>query len=118
MRVETLIDNFSRYDVQDQEWLPVVGKNGWVVLTADYRMRYRERERDAIMEHNVRAFILRGHRHDERIRNFLEGLRRVEHFLRTNDEAFLAKVYQGGRVEMWLRYEDWRRKIGLEPPRS
>ena len=68
------------------------------------------------MEHNVRAFILRGHRHDERIRNFLEGLDRVEHFLKAYDEAFLAKVYQRGRVEMWLRYEDWRTKVGLEPP--
>jgi hypothetical protein len=78
-------------------------------------MRYRGRERDAIMEHGVRAFVLRGHRHDERIRNFLAALPHVEHFLRTHQKAFLAKVYQGGRVEMWLQYEEWRRSVGLGP---
>lgn len=86
------------------------------MLTADYRMRYRGRERDAIMEHGVRTFVLRGHRHDERIRNFVEALAQVERFLRTYEEAFLAKVYQGGRVEMWLRYEEWRKGLGLDEP--
>jgi PIN like domain len=93
----------------------VIGRRGWVVLTADYRMRYRERERDAIMEHNVRMFVLRAHRHDERIRNFLDALPRVEQLLQKHQEAFIAKVYQGGRTEMWLQRHDWVRRVGLIP---
>lgn len=92
-----------------------MGRRGWVVLTADHRMRYRGRERDAIMEHGIRTFVLRGHRHDERIRNFLDALPQVEHFLKTYQEAFMAKVYQGGRVQLWLRLEEWRRMVGLGP---
>jgi PIN like domain len=115
LNVETLIGNFARYDEKDQDWLPVIGKRGWVVLTADYRMRYRERERDALMEHNVRMFILRAHHHQQRIRNFLDALPKVEQFLRSHDEGFMAKVYHEGRVEMWLQRHEWLRKVGLAP---
>lgn len=113
LKVETLIQTFHQYDTRDRDWLPEVGRRGWVVLTADYRMRYRERERDALMEHGVRAFILRGHLHTARLASFLENLHHVERFLRSYDEAFMAKVYRD-RVEMWLRYSDWKQKVGLE----
>jgi PIN domain-containing protein len=112
LRVETLIQNFHQYDARDRDWLPEVGKRGWVVLTADYRMRYRERERDALMEHGVRAFILRGHLHTQRLSYFLENLHNVERLLRTHNEAFMAKVYRD-RVEMWLTFSDWQRKQDL-----
>lgn len=84
-----------------------------MVLTADYRMRYRERERDAIMDHNVRVFVLRGHLHTQRISYFLDNLHHVERFLRTYQEAFVAKVYRD-RVEMWLRHAEWRERVGLD----
>lgn len=81
-----------------------------MVLTADYKMRYRDRERDAIMEHGVRVFILRGHLHTERIANFLGNLHQVERLLRAHDEAFMAKVYRD-RVDLWLRFRDWKEKV-------
>ncbi|HEX6901511.1 MAG TPA: hypothetical protein VF789_17420 [Thermoanaerobaculia bacterium] len=115
LKVETLIQTFHQYDTQDRDWLPEVGRRGWVVLTADYRMRYRERERDAIMDNNVRVFVLRGHLHTQRISYFLDNLHHVERFLRTYEEAFVAKVYRD-RVEMWLRYVDWRERVGIDPP--
>jgi hypothetical protein len=43
------------------------------------------------------------------------ALPQVEHFLKTYQEAFMAKVYQGGRVQLWLRHEEWRRMVGLDP---
>jgi hypothetical protein len=94
----------------------VIGRKGWVVLTADHRMRYRERERDAIMEHDVRMFVLRSHHHEQRIRNFLEALPRIEDLLRKESEGFIAKVHQEGRVEMWLQRREWLRRVGLNPP--
>jgi uncharacterized protein with PIN domain len=30
-------------DANDEEWLPEVGKRGWIVLTKDDRIRYRTR---------------------------------------------------------------------------
>jgi hypothetical protein len=113
LTVQTLVQTFHRYDAKDRDWLPSIGRRGWVVLTADFRMRYRERERDAIMENGVRVFILRGHLHTQRIANFLANLHHVERFLRTYDEAFLARVYRD-RIEMWLTQTEWRARVGLD----
>jgi hypothetical protein len=60
-------------------------------------------------------FVLRSHSHEQRIRNFLDALPRVEHFLRSSNEGFIAKGYRGGRVEMWLQRHDWLRQVGLIP---
>jgi PIN like domain len=115
LKVETLVHTFQEYDVKDRDWLPRIGRLGWVVLTADYRMRYRERERDAIMENGVRVFILRGHLHTQKISYFLGNLQNIERILRTQDEAFMARVYRD-RVEMWLTCTEWKAKVGLDDP--
>ena len=115
LRVETLVRTFQDYDVKDRDWLPKVGSLGWIVLTSDYKMRYRERERDAIMENGVRVFILRGHLHTQRLSYFLGNLQSIERILQTHDHAFMARVYRD-RVEMWLTYAEWRAKVGLDQP--
>lgn len=42
----------------DEEWLPVVGDNGLIVLMRDKRIRYRRPERERLMDHGVKAFCL------------------------------------------------------------
>jgi len=44
----------------DEKWLPIIGKEDWVVIMRDKRIRYREREKAALMESGVRAFCLTG----------------------------------------------------------
>ena len=44
--------------VPDDEWLELCGREGWLVLAKDKRIRSRPREREAIVEHGVRAFVL------------------------------------------------------------
>jgi hypothetical protein len=44
----------------DETWLSFVGKNGWVVLTRDKRIRYRRLERLALQAANVPAFVFTG----------------------------------------------------------
>lgn len=39
----------------DQDWLPVVGQHGLVVLTRDKKIRSRPLERKALLDHGVRA---------------------------------------------------------------
>ncbi len=41
-------------------WLSLAGKNDWVVLTRDKRIRYRRLERLALQAANVRAFVFTG----------------------------------------------------------
>ena len=44
----------------DEVWLTEAGRNGWIVLTRDKRIRYRKLERDALQAAKVRAFVFTG----------------------------------------------------------
>jgi hypothetical protein len=57
--VERHTDHFAR-GVADDVWLTEAGKNGWVVLTRDKRIRYRQTERLALQAAKVRAFVFTG----------------------------------------------------------
>jgi len=41
----------------DETWLPVVGKNGWILLTADKRIRYNDLQKRALTRYGVREFV-------------------------------------------------------------
>jgi hypothetical protein len=51
-------DAHFRPDCPDDEWLPEVGRRGWVVLTKDARIRYRPSERSALERAGVVAMVL------------------------------------------------------------
>jgi predicted nuclease of predicted toxin-antitoxin system len=46
--------------IADDVWLAEAGRNNWVVLTRDKRIRYRTLERAALHAANVRAFVFTG----------------------------------------------------------
>lgn len=43
---------------KDTEWLPEVGRRGWVVLTKDHHIRTRQNELVALLSAGVAAFVL------------------------------------------------------------
>lgn len=45
-------------NVKDHRWLPIVGKNDWVVIMKDDRIRYRSLERHRFLEAGLRVFCL------------------------------------------------------------
>ncbi len=45
-------------DCPDEDWLPVVGKSGWVVLTRDKNIRRKPNELRAFKENRVLAIVL------------------------------------------------------------
>jgi PIN domain-containing protein len=51
-------DNFA-LDAHDVDWLPQIGRRGWILVAKDWRMLQRPIERQAILASNVRAFIFR-----------------------------------------------------------
>jgi PIN domain-containing protein len=55
VRVERHLDHFVR-GTPDEVWLPLVGVNGWALLTTDKRIRYRTNEKQAVIKHKVRMF--------------------------------------------------------------
>ena len=52
----------ERFDkgTPDQVWLAEAGRNRWIVLTRDKRIRYRQLERLALHAARVRAFVFTG----------------------------------------------------------
>lgn len=47
-----------RGEAPDEEWLPAVGRRGWVVLTNDKSIRRNQLERDALIVAGVKAFVM------------------------------------------------------------
>lgn len=45
---------------KDVEWLPIAGRNGWIVVMRDKKIRVRHHEREALLEAGVRAFCFTG----------------------------------------------------------
>jgi len=45
-------------EVEDVEWLELCGREGWIALTMDRRVRYHSAEIAAIRRHRVKAFAL------------------------------------------------------------
>lgn len=42
----------------DHEWLPIVGGQGWAVLTRDRRIERRPAERQAVIDYGVKLFAI------------------------------------------------------------
>lgn len=57
--VERATSHFPR-GTPDEEWLEKVGRLGWIVLTRDKRIRYRQLERFSLEAAGVRAFVFTG----------------------------------------------------------
>jgi PIN like domain len=94
-------------DEEDPVWLSEVGARGWVVFTRDERIRYREAERKALVEAQIKAFVLvakslRGAEMAEILVEALPGIRRV---IQDNSPPFIAKIYRDASVSLWYPQE-------------
>lgn len=61
LRLRTLAEVYgipADETIADIDWLTRAGREGWVVLMKDERIRYRLVERMALVDHQVRAFCL------------------------------------------------------------
>ncbi len=52
-------DHFAP-DATDEEWLDVVGRQGWVAVTRDERLWWNSSALNALMDHHVGCIILAG----------------------------------------------------------
>lgn len=100
-RVEIHDDHFPP-DAKDADWLSVVGKRGWIVLTKDERIRYRMIEQQAMMRASVAAFILTagGVSGPEVANIFINALPKMRRFVLKYDRPFIASVTRSGAVAL------------------
>jgi hypothetical protein len=95
-RVEMHRYNF-RDDADDVDWLPVIAKRGWVILTKD---QYNWLERQAIRNANGRAFLLvQGSLSgDEQVSIICRAMPRMLRILGVTPAPFIAKIHKNGDV--------------------
>jgi hypothetical protein len=113
LTVERHADHFA-HNTPDEVWLEAVGRNAWIALTHDRRIRYKPNERDAVTRHRVALLVIVGKAAFlDLARSFIATLPRIERFLGRHKPPFIAKVFQTtpaemarlrgapGRIELW-----------------
>lgn len=104
LRIEVHDEHFSP-DASDPEWLTEVGQRGWVVVTVDRRIRYRQLEWLAFKAGMVRAFAFSSGnlRAEEMAGIFLKALPKIRRSLEEEQAPFLATITKSGDVLMLKR---------------
>lgn len=100
--VEVHDDHFAQ-DAPDSEWLAAVGRNNWIVITRDERIRYRAAEKQAIRRAKVRAFVLvaQGDLRAEMLaQNFLKAIGKVRRIVEQQKPPVVAKISRSGDVSL------------------
>ena len=115
-RVEIHDRHFAQ-DARDSEWLPEVGRRGWVVLTKDHHIRTRQNELIALLSSGVATFVLTAGDLSglEMAGAFVRALPKMKRVLIGQPRPFIARVAPGGAVTLivrgmprWLRRETRR----------
>ena len=101
--VEIHDDNFGQNAI-DVDWLPEVGKRGWIVLTKDAKIGKNHLERMAVTNAGISMFTLVSQNLSgkQMADIFLGAVTKMQGFVRKHPAPFIAKVYRDGRVEMWF----------------
>ena len=92
-------------DAPDEEWLKGAGAAGWVVITKDTRIRYRDPERAALIAANVRACVfttadLNG---AEMASMVVKALPAISRLCSRVPAPFIARIGKAGRVNLLFR---------------
>lgn len=98
---ERHLSHFERGTV-DEVWLPSVGKNRWILLTADKRIRYNFLEKRALQENSVREFVFAsGNLSGAEMAAALEmAVEEMKKLCRKFDPPFVASISRKGDVHL------------------
>ena len=94
-------DDHFKQDIEDKDWLRIVGERNWVVLTKDKKIASRTLELEAVAEGNVRLFaFVDGDVSGVVVAQaFVNALENMRGFMRGNPAPFIAKVHQSGMLK-------------------
>lgn len=96
-------DDYFPQDAKDEVWLAEAGRQGWIVLTKDKQIRYREVEVRTLLEARVRAFILtaKGDLTGAEVGQiFVQAMPAIKKLCRTRPPPFIARVSRVGKVSL------------------
>jgi hypothetical protein len=97
LAVELHDDHFAP-DVSDEDLLRVVASRGWVVLTLDKRMRYRQEEKAAILRYRAGVILFPFPKNPQKgwllvlASEFYQAQPQVQDFLQKTPPPFVARL--------------------------
>lgn len=98
--IERHADHFPP-DAADESWLAAVGRNDWVALTHDRRIRYKPNELAAVKRHGVALLVIVGQApYPHLAHSFVATYPRVETFLDRHIPPLIAKVLRPSPAEL------------------
>ena len=99
MRVE-IHDDHLPPDAPDEDWIALVGRNGWVAVTKDRNVRYRAAELASIRQHSARVLVVRAKNAtgSDIAALLVAGRRRIAKFAANAPAPFVAGIHRGGRM--------------------
>lgn len=102
LTIEIHDEHFGK-GAQDTEWLPEVGKRGWVVLTKDGKISNNLLERIAVARAQVKMFIFASQSVSgaDMAAIFLKAIVPMQEFVRNNPAPFIAKIYRDASIKLW-----------------
>lgn len=82
-------------DCPDEVWLRTVGKEGWIAVSHDTRIRYKPNELAAVMRHGVRLMVVIGKAPFPQLaKYFVATVPRITVFVAQHSAPWIAKVYR------------------------
>ncbi len=89
-------------ELEDEEWIEHAGRENWVVLTKDDRIRYRHAERDAFVAAGLRVFCLTTGklRAEQQTARFVNNINRIVRQAR-NPGPYIYAVYEKRVERIW-----------------
>lgn len=100
-------DHFPK-EALDTEWLPEVGKRGWIVLTKDDMIAKRNLEKLAVVNAKIKMFVLSAKQlsGNEMANVFTKAVLAMQNFAISYPAPFIAKVHRNGDVVEWKNSQD------------
>lgn len=105
-------DDHLPQDAKDEEWLRYVGARRWVALTQDDRIRFHDHERMALLQANVRTFVLtaKGLRGEQNGAIIVKALPAIRRLLLKCRSPFIARITRGADVVLFVLPEHKKRR--------
>ena len=113
-------DHHFPQNAKDTDWLPEVGRRGWVVLTKDHHIRTRQNELIALLAAGVAAFVITAGdlSGPEMARAFVRAAPKMKRMLVGQPRPFIARVSPAGVVTLIVRnMPRWLRRQLRRSPR-
>jgi predicted nuclease of predicted toxin-antitoxin system len=114
VKVEIHDDHFGK-NTQDVDWIPEVGRKGWIILTKDARIGKNQIERLAVADARVRMFVLVSQNLSgaDMANIFVTAIPTMEKFIAYNLAPFIAKVDRAGNVKAWKKDLDLMAELDI-----